>query len=234
MADRMAVARTAGRSSRVVRAGIAVLVPSVCGVAGATGGHHGVEDASILDPGQCQLETWYERAGPRALGHVGPACRVGPVEAGLNLEQFDAPAQARLRSAGVQLKAATDLDAAWSIGAVWSAADQNRAPHATGHSLVGALTWQVDPHWTLHANLGRDWRRLAPDGTRRGFAVEWQPGRRWQWSAEWVADGLHIRRRAAARYFASDRLSLDLSGAADTGRPRGASWTAGINWVFDR
>src|SRR4051812_37244348 len=47
----------------------------------AAGGHHAVDDAVILGPGECELETWVTRARePRSAWHLGPGCRVGPLE----------------------------------------------------------------------------------------------------------------------------------------------------------
>ncbi|REM67973.1 hypothetical protein DSI38_08340, partial [Mycobacterium tuberculosis] len=48
-----------------------------------------MDDASTLDPGQCQYETWWGRTGVEPITgfHFGPACRVGPFELGLNLDR---------------------------------------------------------------------------------------------------------------------------------------------------
>ena len=56
------------------------------------GGHFDVDDAAMVEPGRCQVETWWLRA-PAAvttLLHLGPACRVGPLELGLNLDRVAA------------------------------------------------------------------------------------------------------------------------------------------------
>ncbi|WP_269758539.1 hypothetical protein [Variovorax sp. E3] len=52
-------------------------------------GHFDVDDAGTLDPGQCQYETWWGRTGTEPVTgfHFGPACRVGPVELGLNFDR---------------------------------------------------------------------------------------------------------------------------------------------------
>ena len=54
----------------------------------AAGGHYAVDDAVILEPEACQVEFWIDKAadGRGTLLHAGPACRVGPVELGLNLD----------------------------------------------------------------------------------------------------------------------------------------------------
>lgn len=52
----------------------------------AAGGHPAVDDANLLEPGQCKLELWGEResGAARTLVHAGPGCRVGAVELGLS------------------------------------------------------------------------------------------------------------------------------------------------------
>jgi hypothetical protein len=44
----------------------------------AAGGHHAVDDANILEPGQCEQEDWFsrERGGTRIF-HAGLNCGVG-------------------------------------------------------------------------------------------------------------------------------------------------------------
>ena len=57
----------------------------LAGAAAQAAGHFDVDDAGMLDPGQCQVETWVERhAAAGTLTHVGPGCRAGPVELALN------------------------------------------------------------------------------------------------------------------------------------------------------
>ena len=73
------------------RTTLAALTSSLAAVssAQAAGGHHAVDDAALLEPGQCQVETWFdhELGGERRLLHVGPGCRVGAVEFGLNFDR---------------------------------------------------------------------------------------------------------------------------------------------------
>src|SRR5262249_11293269 len=59
----------------------------VAGPALAMGGHFDVDDATVLAPGRCQVELWALHGENARLGHVGPACRVGPVELGLVAER---------------------------------------------------------------------------------------------------------------------------------------------------
>ena len=47
----------------MLREAVLVSIASLVAMAArAAGGHHSVDDATILDPGQCQLETWFEHA----------------------------------------------------------------------------------------------------------------------------------------------------------------------------
>ena len=200
----------------------------------AAGGHHAVDDAAIVAPGQCQAELWVEQADGRRLEHVGPACRFGGVELGFNLDRGRLSGEPGLRSGGPQLKWAGELMPALSIGVVWSGTWQSARPHGAGQSLLIPLTWAPRDDVVIHLNLGRDLRRQAADLTRRGAALEWSPHPQWQGLAEWFDDGLRTHRRLGLRHLVSERLSLDLSRAAPVGQARDAWWTVGLNWAFAR
>ena len=79
-----------------------------CGAAAhgqAVAGHFAVDDAALLEAGQCQLDTWVEREGSaRSLLHVGPACRIGPVELGLNADRTQSSGQKPATIVGAQIK----------------------------------------------------------------------------------------------------------------------------------
>lgn len=199
----------------------------------AAGGHHAVDDAAILEPGQCVLEVWLEHAADRRLQHVGPACRVHGVELGLNLDRNAQDGLRPVRSGGLQLKWATALSPTFSLGAVWGSTWQSETPRHAGQSLLLPLTWQISPELVVHVNLGRDFRRRAADVTRRGAAIEWQPLAQWQGLVEWFDDGQRAQRRVGLRHLFSERLTLDLSRAEGVARPHGAWWTLGLNWLFD-
>lgn len=204
------------------------------GTAQAAGGHHAVDDAAMLEPGQCQAELWLEQADGRRLAHLGPACRLAGVELGFNLDDGRLGGAPGLRSGGPQLKWATELLPTLSLGAVWSATWQNAAPHRAGQALLVPLTWAPRADVAIHVNLGRDLRHQAADLTRRGVALEWSPQPQWQGLAEWFDDGLRAHRRLGLRHLVSQQLSLDLSRAAPVGRAGDAWWTFGLNWTFDR
>ena len=200
----------------------------------AAGGHHAVDDASLLEAGQCQIETWAEQGQGVRRQHVGPACRLNDVELGLNLDR-DAPrGEAPQRMVGAQLKWASELQPGLSWGAVWSATWQSAAPHLAGQALLFPLTWSPREDLSVHVNVGRDFHRRAPDHGRYGLALEWQPHPRWQGVVEHWDDGLRTRHRVGLRHVVNEAVSVDLSRARSQGLPREAWWSLGLNWVFAR
>lgn len=203
----------------------------------AAGGHHAVDDAAILDPGQCEVEAWMERErhGARALSHIGPACRVGPVELGLNLDRTRADGARPRAVAGPQLKWAHAWTGTVSVGVLLGAAWADRAPRSMGRALVFPVSWQASDALALHLNIGKDFRRgREPDTLRAGAALEWAARPAWSFVAEAVRDSGARHWRAGARHVLAQGLSIDLSRAQglDGGPP--AWWTLGLNWEFSR
>jgi hypothetical protein len=212
------------------------LVASVWATAGhAAGGHFGVDDAAILDVGQCQVETWWER-GDRAasLLHVGPACRVGPVELGLNADRIQPHDRGPQTPVGPQIKWAAPVDDRVSVGFVALAGWQGSAPHYAAATLYGALSVHVASSLLAHVNLGRDWfREPARSRPRAGAALEWQA------APEWAVIGERFRQaggdfaRLGLRWQERAALGFDLSRARGVDATAGGNWTIGVNWAFD-
>lgn len=208
-------------------AGLALPLPAL-----AAGGHHAVDDASIADPGQCALEAWGEHSRDHRLQHAGGACRAGALELGLNLDRSTSPGEAAVRSLGLQLKAAGDLQPGLSVGATWTTTWQSGTPRLAGHTALLLLTWQPRDDLALHLNLGREFPTQDPALTRHGLALEWQLTPRWQALAERWQDALGPQQRLGLRYTLSERLTLDLSRArGDHGR-HPVWWTLGLNWAL--
>lgn len=240
------VARPAYRPARPPHAGppaASAVAPALLALAAgllgpvpghAAGGHHAVDDASILEAGQCQLETWAERGSGYQLQHVGPACRLAGIELGLNLDRYALRGDAALRTAGPQLKWARELQPGLSWGVIWSATWQSASPRLAGQALLLPVTWSPREDLSVHVNIGRDFHRRAPDHGRYGLAVEWQPHPRWQGVVEHWDDGLRQRNRLGMRFLVSESLSADLSRAQARGQPREAWWSLGLNYVFAR
>jgi hypothetical protein len=202
----------------------------------AAGGHHSVDDAALLEPGQCQVEVWTDRADQhaRSLLHAGTACRVGPVELGVNGERTRLGSVGAVVSAGPQVKWAQPLTPSLRVGAVLAATWQDTSPHFAGSSLVFPVTWQAHDTLQLHVNLGRDFLHGAADLSRAGAALEWAPLPAWSFVAERFREGGGNFLRAGTRYAVNPNVSLDLSRARGLGGSAPAWWTLGVNYVFDR
>ncbi len=202
----------------------------------AAGHHHAVDDAALLDPGQCQLEGWVERAngGARRLQHLEPACRIGPVELAIAGERERPAGEGWTTGTGLQLKWARPLTDSVSIGVVASSRWQDRGRAYDATTLVVPLTLRVDDALAVHLNAGRRFASGAPDDTRGGLGIEWTPVGTWTVIAEVYREERETFRRAGLRWALSPSLSIDLSHAR--GRSGGTApwWTLGFGWVYDR
>ena len=215
----------------IVYIGIAVARPAL-----AAGGHHEVDDAVILDPRQCQVETWadWETGGDRELLHLGPGCRVGPVELTLNIDRTRAPGAPSATVLGPQLKWARSIGERTSVGVVLSASWQDQGPDFVGGVAVVPLTWRADDALLVHINVGRDFRRGEPNPARAGAALEWSPSTAWSFVAERFREGKENLWRAGGRWTIGPSLSIDLSRASGNRESLPASWTLGLTWVLER
>lgn len=201
----------------------------------AAGGHHAVDDAAMLDPGQCHVETWFdhEAGGGRRLLHAGPACRVAAVELGLGFDRVHF-ASRTATVASAQVKWARALSDRWSAGAVLGLAAQDESPHYLGSSLVVPVTWQPTETLLAHFNVGRDfWHRRADTG-RAGLALEWAPLAAWSFVAERFREGGADVWRAGARWTLTPSTNVDLSRAYGIGGNTPGWWTLGLTWAFER
>lgn len=201
------------------------------------GGHHAVEDATLLDPGQCQVETWTERekGGARVLFHVGSACRAGAFELGLNLDRTRLSGAETFTIAGPQIKWAHPLTETLSAGAVVALNWRGRPSRFEASTLVFPVTWAVSDTVAVHLNIGRDFRRAhETDANRRGGALEWSPVPTWSFVAERFRENHANHQRVGLRYAPSSNVSIDLSHAKGLHGSVPAWWVLGLNWSFDR
>ncbi|MFG6455269.1 hypothetical protein [Roseateles sp. BYS96W] len=202
----------------------------------AAGGHFAVDDAAILETGQCQLETWFDReaGNARRALHVGPACRIGSAEIGLNLDRVRPGDSSGISIMGPQVKWARAVTEQLSIGLAAAANWQSQTPRYVGSTLVVPVTFQMSDPWLVHVNVGRDFRPGQADSSRAGVALEWSPETAWSVTGERYRDGGRNHWRLGGRWNLTHCLSLDLSRAQhlDAGTP--AWWTLGLNVVIDR
>lgn len=199
----------------------------------AAGGHFDVDDAAVLDPGHCQYEAWVARE-PRAaatLLHVGPGCRVGPVEIGVNFERAWLPSETR-SSLGPQLKWVADpLVGALSAGVAWNAYFDLTHGGAPAHTAYVPLTWWAAEKLWVHANLGADWSAAHVRTRRIGVSGEWAANETLTLIAERVKFVGAWTSRVGARFNLNESISVDLSAARVA--PRGAGlYVIGVNHDF--
>jgi len=213
------------------------LAACVLASAGArAGGHFDVDDAGTLDVGQCQYEAWWGRTGPEPVTglHLGPSCRVGPVELGFSFDRLSAEGIHTV-IAGPQLKwnffgpaADAPLSAAISLGAVFDVRRGGRA----GGQLVLPVTWRPADSLQLHANIGADWATGTGARTpRAGLAAEWALDEKVSLIAERSRASGVWTSRIGGRFSLTPLISVDVS-ASRTG-PRGVNgFVVGLNHEF--
>lgn len=201
----------------------------------AAGGHHAVDDASILEAGKCKLEGWVERetGGARTLQHAGTGCRVGQVELGLNLDR-EGQAGADTTSFGPQIKWVYAIHEAVSVGAVASIKFANQSPRYAGSTLVLPLSWRATSTLSAHLNWGRNFVRGATGQPRGGVSLEWVPTSSILLVAERFREADNNATRLGVRYALSPDLKLDLSRASSLHAGGASWWTAGLLWEFDK
>ena len=201
-------------------------------------GHFDIDDAGTLDPGQCQYEAWGGRFGtaPVTDYHIGPACRVGPVELGFNVDRASVPGEVAY-GAAPQLKwtfmgeqNAARLSAALFFSAVWDVTHGGRA----GGQFAVPVTWHPLDSLYINANLGYDWTPGSGERTGRGglqgaWAANekfWLIFERFRAFEAWTS-------RAGVRINLTPTLSIDLS-AARSGPDGVRGYAIGLNQVFQR
>jgi hypothetical protein len=200
----------------------------------AAGGHFAVDDAAILEAGTCLVETWWERADHAgSLMHLGPACRVGPVELALNADRIQPRDRAAQTPVGPQIKWAVPIADRVSVGLVTLIAWQGSSPRYAGATWYAPLTLRLADALLLNVNVGQDWLRDLPSRGRAGASLEWQA------APEWTIIGERFRQygadfaRLGARWQQSSSIGFDLSRARGVGSTSGGTWTLAATWTFD-
>ena len=202
----------------------------------AAGGHHDVDDATILDPGHCQLESWaLSGRNPAAHGwHLGPACNLAGLEWGLNIERL------RIDSTvadawGPQVKWAIELvprrlAIGAAIGTSWRVQGPDRRTAVSG--LLPATAWfGQQGELQVHANVGFDRDAEAQQWRRWGASFDWSMSDRWVLTGERRQQFGQAASRLGLRFNLTPLQSVDFSLA------RGASarlWVLGYTVEWER
>jgi hypothetical protein len=218
-----------------VRRGVVVLGLLAHCAAWAAGGHHSVDDASILESGNCEFETWATRASPaNELLHVGGQCGVHGVELAVAAEPSRADG---LRSDAwqAQLKWARPWNDVvlfgFSVTPQW---DTRASPRFQGTTVSTLLTLRPFEGWQFHGNLGRDWLHEG-NQARSGVAADWTTSdKRWQFAVERYVENRSGFARAGVRWFASDKWTFDMSRAQHLSGPRPSNWTVALTRSFSK
>jgi hypothetical protein len=213
----------------------AAMFAASCGAAYPAGGHHDVDDATILAPGHCQIEAWVLR-GRRsnlALQHIGPACNFGGLEWGLNVDRVRLDGE-RSDGVGPQVKwvldpAAKRLSLGAVLGVTWLSHGPAK-PLVTGY--VPATWWLgTDGEVQLNANLGQDKGIEGVHFGRWGIGVDWTVNDRLVLTAERRLQFAQELSRLGARLNLTPLVSVDLSVGRNANARLGA---LGLNWEWDR
>lgn len=206
------------------------------------GGHFDVDDAGTLDPGQCLVEAWvsHTRTEPALHGqHLGPACRVGPVELGLNLDRFALSGERSQVFAGPQVKwtfHGQAADAPLSAAIAGSVGFDVTHGRRNGGQVLLPVTWRVSEPLQLHFNLGVDWAPFTGKRSARGGAqVEYAFNPAWSVIAEYNRAFNLWTTRGGVRYSFTPLVSLDVTAARiGSGSEAAHSFFVGLNYEFTR
>lgn len=200
----------------------------------ASGGHHAVDDAALLGPEQCNVESWVTRGGGEGLLHAGTGCRVGPFELSAAAE-YARPDGGSETGWGLQAKWAREVAPGFSVGLLLAPAWQAHVrPRYQGSTVSALATWAARDDLALHLNVGRDLLHRAADDSRYGVSAEWTPLAAWSLVAErYKAAQTHFV-RAGVRWAFREGWSVDLSRAQRLAGPGPSDWTLGATWEFGR
>jgi hypothetical protein len=204
------------------------------GAARGAGGHFDVDDATVLDPGHCQYETWVARspAASATVFHLGPGCRAGPVEIGVNFDRLSS--NESRSSIGPQLKLVADpLIGRLSAGLAWNASFNVTQGGRPWQSFYAPFTWWAAEKLWVHLNVGADWSPTGERTRRLGVSSEWSANDRLSFIAERITFYGDWTSRIGARFNINDSISIDLS-AARVGPRASRLYVIGLNHDFVR
>lgn len=213
------------------RARLAVAAMCACANVHAAGGHFAVDDATLLDPGEWEQETWFGRgASGASIAHAGLNFRVGPVEFDGAVEHARS-GEPSARTWNLELKWARALGERLSVGLDLQPAWTTLPSSLYAVTRFNAIaTWKLQDTLFVNVNAGHDWVRGAADLPRGGASLEWTPLAPLTLVAErYLETGTHFF-RAGARWSPSPRWTWDFSGAHRLAGPAPSTWTLGLTF----
>lgn len=203
--------------------------------ADAAGGHHLVDDATLLGTDECYLENWAEAHRGGELLHVAPACRLGPAEYELAFD-YDRTGPVVERLVTPQIKTLlTPRDRNLRVGLIAGSGFALDSGYAESHVFV-PVTYSAGDSLEFHANLGHALERGNGSNWTWGLAV--QPAISDHLSA--VGEVVQAAGRERILQFGlryellPEALELDVSVARRFSNERTYFATLGLNWIFSR
>lgn len=220
-----------GMGRHRARAAVLALACGCTAAAQAAGGHHGVDDASILGPRECGQENWFSRgkAGAQLL-HAGLNCGVGPVELAAAYERFREPGEDKVTRWNLEAKWAHALSDSLAIGADVMPYWQSPGSRYAGTQVYGVVTWKASERLAVHADFGRDLKRGEAGQRIAGVALEYMHDKKRSFVLERYEEQRTQYVRIGPRWTIVDAVTLDLSRAQRLAGPAPSLWTVGLTF----
>jgi hypothetical protein len=172
-------------------------------------------------------------AAAATVAHLGPGCRIGPVEVGVNVDRWKAGVDSRTLL-GPQLKWVADpLVDKLSTGIAWSASYDLTNRGRPSQALYVPFTWWAAEKLWVHANIGVDRDFVGDRWRRQGLSGEWAASDKLTFIGERVKILGGWTSRLGGRFNVSETLSIDLS-AARYGPRAERVYVIGLNQEFTR
>lgn len=198
-----------------------------------------VDDAGIVAPGSCQLESWVRRARPGNETWALPACNPGG-DLELTVGGASIASQGGRTEGDVLMQAKTLLrpleSGGWGVALAAGGIRHRQAGTTDLYAYVPATLSLADDALLVHANLG--WLR---EGARRRDHLSWGVGSEWRLTprtsllAETFGQdaGRPAWQAGVRQWLLPERLQLDATcGNRLGGGGAGQRWVAlGLRWL---
>lgn len=204
------------------------------------------DDATVIDPGTCQLEAWAERGSGDHAIVMAPACGlIESLELDLDYtlpqprDELRGAAGAALKWVPPQAKVGTplgELNFGLKVGTAWQKLRGDSWSSAESGFLALA-TLKLHEDWLVNANLG-----ASRDRDSKETAAVWKLALAWtpleqallfveteQTDNKDVFGGT-VNTVGGRWWLAKDRFGLDVTAGREKGSGLGTLWTVGFGW----
>lgn len=204
-------------------------------LAWAAGGHHAVDDATMLERGECHVESWYEfLRGGDGLLQIGPGCNIGGVEWTFSYERARFDDGSSLNAYTPEAKYAHALDDNWAvagaIGATYAAANSRWQTM----ELRLPVTYFLGDIAAIHATAAHFFERGGDNVWFWGVASDITLPADFELLLETFREDNEWFGRVGLRYFLPvEGLIADISHAASERSEGEHITTLGLTWEFE-